>query len=140
MDDIKIAAKLKEASDVINSMSRQIEKLTKQNSDLLIENKRLTLRVIASERSKRAVDLAEQMVKKGMIPKSELEHKAREIMDYNDEGYNIMKEAVELRPDIPEKSSFTLESLGDKVASSQLSRAERSKQIVEEKVMSSIKP
>lgn len=74
-----------------------------------------------------------------MIPKSDIEHKASEIMEYSDESFAIAKEAVDLRPDIPEKSSFRLEDSVDKTAAQVSTRAERSKQLVEDKLLS-IKP
>lgn len=134
MKDNLVAVKLREASVLIQNLLAEVERLRASENDSKLEVKRLTLRLIASERSKRALDLAESMFKKGMIPKTDVEHKAKEILDYNDDSFAILKEAVDAREYMQERLAFSLDDAPRK-SDSNYNRMEDSKKKVEDKLM-----
>lgn len=94
MNKQAINGKLLEAARSLEKAASTITALRDDKKNLQMDNTRLKLAVIASERSKRASDLADEMFIKGMISKGDVLNKAKEIMTYNDEAFDVLKNAV----------------------------------------------
>lgn len=134
-----IVDKIKEASAVIQNLSSENEMLRQKNDDLSLEVKKLTLELMAAKRSKRSVDLAEAMFKKSMIPKQDIAIKAREIMEYDDRAFEILKEVVDSKPVDIEKQSFSIENEKDKISYGSYDRKVESRKKVEDTILKSAK-
>lgn len=137
MNNQVINDKLKKAAIMLEKSAAEISSLRDDNKNLSIDNARLKLSVIASERSGRAKDLANMMFAKGMISKNDVLNKAKEIMEYNDEAFEALKTAVEknAQSSSPE-SSFIESSEIDKEATikSVYNRDKESRNLVAEKI------
>lgn len=86
----KIASLVEKTKEAV----ARIKELEKEAREQKEENKSLSLQLIAKERSKRSLDLANQMLEKDLIKKAELDSEVDKIMDMDDNNFKILKEAV----------------------------------------------
>lgn len=116
-DNKKMSAALKVAADLIEKSAAEIKDLRKQKEDLEMKNTKLKLSLAASERAKRAKDLAEKMFQKGMISKGNVTDKAKEIMEYDDNAFDVLREAVENAPSKKKEPDFKAEETSKEASS-----------------------
>ena len=95
---------LRKAASLIRERDESLAKVAK-------ENKKLELQIIASQRSKKAVELATTMQKKGLIKKAGFNEKVDQIMDMDESSHQILKDTVEKVASTKQKVSEGLESL-----------------------------
>lgn len=100
------AGMLKQAHSKIASLENTVACLTGERDSL-------KLQIMAKERSQRAVKLAKEMVRKGMIKQAELQDQEDFIMGLNDETYNILRKTVE---NVPSKQATSVQNGLDKVS------------------------
>jgi regulator of replication initiation timing len=112
MANIDISKKLMEASRTITALTGALAEVKESKEKLQMENIQLTLRLRASERSKRSLSLAEEMYKKNLISKGNIIAEAEKIMDYSDESFNILKETVASKITEIDKEAFSIEGSG----------------------------
>lgn len=134
--DNKFSQKMIEASELIKSLLEENRFLKSERDRLSIENTTLSLKLMASERSKRSIDLATEMYRKGMIPREEIPFKAKEIMDYNDESFAVISDVVKAKEIVSEKQAFSLEEEIEKAHLSDYDRKVESKKKLENKLIS----
>ena len=87
--------KIQQAAELLKTASAKIEDLEDKVASLSEDNKRLELTILAKERSGRAVKLANDMVRKGMSKRAELDSQIDYIMGLNDDSYNILRNTVD---------------------------------------------
>ena len=87
--------KIKQAAELLKTASIKINSLEDKVASLSEDNKRLELTILAKERSGRAVKLANDMVRKGMSKRADLESQVDYIMGLNDDSYNILRDTVD---------------------------------------------
>lgn len=93
-DFIKLSQLANESIDMLKTASITIKAKKEEINKLACENQQLKLQLMAKTRSERAVKLANQMVEKGIIKKAGTESKIDEIMELNDDAYNVLNRTV----------------------------------------------
>lgn len=113
-DDVlirKIASATLDAAGMMKRASAEIRASREFMEKIANENRMLKLQVMAMERSGRAVELATKMKNKGLLKRAEFDSKVDEIMDLNDEAFKLLKEAVDMSPDVFSEDSTLQESM-----------------------------
>ncbi len=91
----KLASLANKTVEMLKVASAETKQSKSENEKLAHENKMLKLKLIASNKSDRAVKLAYKMHQNGLIKKADIEKKIDELMDMNDEAYEVVAETVD---------------------------------------------
>jgi len=86
--------KLEKAASLLKTASQKIKELEREVTAIEEDNRRLTLQIIAKERSRRAVKLAREMIEKGLIKQAQFEEEVDRIMDMDDSAFEVLQSAV----------------------------------------------
>ncbi len=87
--------KIEKAAMLLNKASSHINSLEEKIAELTGDNKALKLKVLAKERSNRAVKLAKEMVRKQMIKQAEYTSQIDYIMSLSDDNFEILRNTVD---------------------------------------------
>jgi len=90
----KIAKVAEEAVSLLKIASEELEDLKVQVEKLAESNRKYELQLMAKARSSRAVKLASRMNNFGLVKTAELDKKIDEIMDMDDDAFEILAETV----------------------------------------------
>jgi len=105
--------KILKAAELLKQASVTIENLREQLANEQEDNKRLKLQILAKERSQRAVKLAKEMARKGMIKQAEYDSQVDYIMGLDDEAYGLLQKTVD---SVPVKTANTDSNGVDKLS------------------------
>jgi len=94
---------LRKAASLIREKDEEIQKIAE-------EKKKLELQIVASRRSKKATELARKMQKKGLIKKAGFDEKVDQIMDMDENAFEVLSDTVE-KVSSTKRKSEGLESL-----------------------------
>jgi len=91
----KLASLANKATEMLKVAQVNSQHDKEEIQKLAAENKKLKLQIIAKNRSDRAIKLANTMYQKRLIKKADIDSKIDEIMDMNDQAYEVLAETVE---------------------------------------------
>ncbi len=85
---------LLKAADMLKKAVGEIKRLEQELNKTAEDNKRLTLEIIAKERSRRSIKLAKDMLSKSLIKQAEFDNEVDRIMDMDDNAFSILDRTV----------------------------------------------
>ncbi len=87
-------AALEKAAGMLKRAAEKIDYLEEELNKVAEDNKRMTLQLIAKERSRKSVKLANDMLLKGLIKRAHINTEVDRIMDMDDNSFSILERTV----------------------------------------------